>query len=106
MRDSDTWRCVVRRHDTDVTSLVFGLIFVGVAGLWLLGQSDVMDLPDLSVLGPALLVVAGFIGLAATLGKSNKPRRVPASQPAMYSEPAAYSEPSTELFPEPEPDPV
>jgi hypothetical protein len=64
----------VRRHDTDVTSLVFGLIFVGVVGLWALVASDTMDFPDLSVLGPALLVVAGFIGLAATLGSSARQR--------------------------------
>ena len=64
----------MRRHDTDVTSLVFGLIFVGVVGLWALVASDTMDFPDLSVLGPALLVVAGFIGLAATLGSSAKQR--------------------------------
>jgi hypothetical protein len=64
----------VRRHDTDATSLVFGLIYVGVVGLWALIASDTMDVPDLSVLGPALLVVAGFIGLAATLGTSSKQR--------------------------------
>ena len=110
-RDSDTWRCVVRRHDTDVTSLVFGLIFVGVVGLWALVASDTMGLPDLSVLGPALLVVAGFIGLAATLGKSGKSRgpgagsgraRRPARRPVQPSTSRA-DQPVDELAPADEP---
>ncbi|GAA4348116.1 hypothetical protein [Angustibacter luteus] len=86
----------MRRHDTDVTSLVFGLIFVGVVGLWALVASDTMGLPDLSVLGPAVLVVAGFIGLAATLGKSGKSRGPGQAQ----AEPA--EEPDLLLEPEPE----
>ncbi|WP_426562886.1 hypothetical protein ACPPVT_18610 [Angustibacter sp. McL0619] len=93
----------MRRHDTDVTSLVFGLIFVGIVGLWALIASDTMGLPDLTVLGPALLVVAGFIGLAATLGTSSRQRARAAAvsqaqpgpaQPAQPAQPAHPDEPT------------
>ena len=64
----------MRRHDLDVTSLVFGLIFVGVAGAWALVQTELISLPDLSVAGPAVLIVAGVIGLVATLAKGRRGR--------------------------------
>jgi len=94
-----------------VTSLVFALIFVGVVGMWALIASDTMDLPDLLVLGPALLVVAGFIGLAATLGTSSKERarvaaasRAGAEQQAAVQHTGRESEQYTEQHTEPEPD--
>lgn len=65
----------MRRHDTDVTSLVFGLLLLGVAALWALVQGDLLSLPDASVAGPALLVGAGLVGLAVTLSGSARRRR-------------------------------
>jgi hypothetical protein len=65
----------VRRHDLDVTSLVFGLIFLGVAATWALVQTELVTLPDLSLLGPAVLIVAGVVGLAATLAKNQRGQR-------------------------------
>ncbi len=65
----------MRRHDTDVTSLVFGLIFIGVAGAWALVQTALISLPDLSVAGPAVLIVAGVVGLVATVATSARGRR-------------------------------
>ena len=62
----------MRRHETDVTSLVFGLVFLGVAALWALVQSDLLSLPDASVVGPVVLVVAGLIGIAVTLRRGNR----------------------------------
>jgi hypothetical protein len=64
----------VRRHDLDVTSLVFGLIFLGVAATWALVQTELVTLPDLSLLGPAVLIVAGVVGLAATVAKGRRSR--------------------------------
>ena len=64
----------MRRHDLDVTSLVFGLIFLGVATTWALVQTELVTLPDLSLLGPAVLIVAGVVGLAATLAKGRRGR--------------------------------
>jgi hypothetical protein len=65
----------VRRHETDVTSLVFGLVFVGVAALWALVQADLLSLPDASVVGPAVLVVAGLVGIAVTLRRGSRGSR-------------------------------
>jgi hypothetical protein len=62
----------VRRHETDVTSLVFGLVFLGVAALWALVQGNLLSLPDASVLGPAVLVVAGLVGIAVTLRRGRR----------------------------------
>ncbi len=64
----------MRRHDLDVTSLVFGLIFLGVAATWALVQTELVTPPDLSLLGPAVLIVAGVVGLAATLAKGQRQR--------------------------------
>lgn len=60
------------KHETDVTSLVFGLLFAGLAGLWVLVQYDVLTLPAASVVAPLVLVAAGVAGLLLTLrrGKS------------------------------------
>lgn len=63
----------MRRHDTDVTSLVFGVIFAGVALVWALVETDVVKLDNLTVLGPAVLVVAGLVGLVASL-RGSRPR--------------------------------
>jgi hypothetical protein len=65
----------VRRHETDVTSLVFGLVFLGVAAIWALVQADLLSLPDASVLGPAVLVVAGLAGIAVTLRRGSRNSR-------------------------------
>lgn len=48
-----------------VTHLVFGLIFLGAAGLWAVGAATGVDTPDLAVLAPAVLVAAGVLGLVA-----------------------------------------
>jgi hypothetical protein len=55
----------VRRHDVDVFSLVFGLLFVGTALLWGLARH-----PDLALKGwpaPTLLIAVGVAGLLASL---------------------------------------
>ncbi|HKG50848.1 MAG TPA: hypothetical protein VKB14_10435 [Actinomycetales bacterium] len=62
----------MRRHETDVMSLVFGLVFLGVAALWALVQSEVLSLPDASVFGPAVLVVAGLVGIVVTLRRGSR----------------------------------
>lgn len=65
----------MRRHETDVTSLVFGLVFLGITGLWALVQYDVLSLPDASTVAPAVLVVAGLIGVVATVRRASRARR-------------------------------
>ena len=55
------------KHDTDVTSLVFGLLFLGLAGVWALVRYELLTLPAASVVVPVVLVVAGAAGLFLTL---------------------------------------
>lgn len=62
------------KHDTDVTSLVFGVIFLGLAGLWALVRYDVLTLPAASVVAPVVLVVAGACGLFLTLRRGARQR--------------------------------
>jgi hypothetical protein len=82
----------VRRHETDVTSLVFGLIFLGVAATWALVQGDLISLPAATVLGPAILVTAGLVGLLGTLRGLRRSQQEPRPTP----EPASTEPPSTE----------
>ena len=62
----------MRRHETDVTSLVFGLVFAGVVALWALVAGDVLDLDDLGYLAPVLLIGAGVVGLVVSLTASRR----------------------------------
>ncbi len=59
-----------------IPHLVFGLLFLGLAGIWALIAGDVITTDRLGVLGPAVLIGAGVIGLAASLANSrNRNRR-------------------------------
>ncbi len=49
-----------------VVHLVVGLVFLGLAGLWALAASGVVDSED-TWLVPGLLVVAGAAGLVTTV---------------------------------------
>jgi hypothetical protein len=54
-----------------VTSLVFGLVFVGIALLWALVQTGVLGVSVLPVALPVLLVVVGVVGVLAALARSH-----------------------------------
>jgi hypothetical protein len=64
----------VKRHDVDVVSLVFGLLFLGVSLMWPLVHFDVLGLPGLEVAAPVLLVSVGLAGLMASLGRLRRDR--------------------------------
>jgi len=64
----------VKRHDIDVASLVFGLLFLGVSAMWPLVHFDVLGLPGLEVAAPVLLVSVGLAGLVASLGRIRRDR--------------------------------
>jgi hypothetical protein len=54
----------LKTHPLNVSYLVVGLIFLGIAGFWALRTLGVVDGEDVRWLGPLLLVGAGGIGLA------------------------------------------
>jgi hypothetical protein len=58
-----------------IPHLVFGLLFLGGAGIWALGASNVISGERLAVLGPGVLIAAGIIGLAASLANGRNRRR-------------------------------
>ena len=80
-----------------VPHLVFGLLFLGVAGIWALGASDAISGEHLAVLGPAVLILAGVVGLAASLanGRNRRRRDVRAAySPELHDSTTEYAEPS------------
>lgn len=78
-------------HSVKVTHLVFGLLFLGVAGIWALVSGDVITADRLTYLGPAVLIAAGVIGLAASLAstRNRRSRDLAPQDPARY-DPTAY----------------
>jgi hypothetical protein len=55
----------VSKRPVSVSHLVFGLIFLGAAVLWVIGAATNADAPDMAVLAPAVLIGAGVAGLVA-----------------------------------------
>jgi hypothetical protein len=60
----------LKTHPLNVSYLVVGLIFLGVAGFWALRTLGVVDSEDARWLGPLLLVAAGGIGLVGFATKN------------------------------------
>jgi hypothetical protein len=50
-----------------ITHLVFGLIFLGITALWVVGATTDLEAPALAVWGPVVLIASGVVGLAATV---------------------------------------
>lgn len=58
-----------KTHPLNVSYLVLGLIFLGLAGSWVLRESGVVNLGEVQWLLPLTLVAAGLIGLVAFAAK-------------------------------------
>jgi hypothetical protein len=65
----------MKTHQTNVSSLVVGLIFLGLSGAWLLREWDVIPDDATEWILPVLLVGAGLIGLVAYAARSVWPGR-------------------------------
>ncbi len=58
-----------RTHPLNVSYLVVGLVFLGLASSWALKEAGVVDLAEVRWLFPLTLVLAGVIGLVAMAAK-------------------------------------
>jgi hypothetical protein len=68
---------MLRRHAPDVVSLVFGVVFAGLAAIWLLNETDVINNDGAWLAGPVILIVAGVLGLVLAV----RPSRAAAEAP-------------------------
>lgn len=81
----------MKRHDTDLVSLVFALIFGFVAALWPLWRSGVLDPHALSWVPATALIAIGLIGLALSVNASRRPSPQEPSLPGVpYGSDPAY----------------
>lgn len=62
----------MKKHSTDVVSLTFGIIFLIIAGGWLLRHTINVELPEIGWFVAGGLIVVGLIGLAGALRGSRK----------------------------------
>ncbi len=58
------------RHPVNATQLVFGLVFLGIAGTWSLQEVGALASDSSKWLFPLILIAAGTAGLAASMLKS------------------------------------
>jgi hypothetical protein len=73
-----------------VPHLVFGLLFLGATAIWAIGQSGVISGEQLTLLAPVVLIIAGVVGLAASLAAGrNRHRR---EQPRDVAESDTYTQ--------------
>ncbi|ROR90062.1 hypothetical protein [Nocardioides aurantiacus] len=64
------------RRSVKVAHLVMALLFLGVVAVWALVVSDAVDADQVAFLVPGVLVVAGVLGLlASVLSARNRARR-------------------------------
>jgi hypothetical protein len=63
-------------HRVKIPHLVFGLLFLGIVGIWALVITEVITEDRLPAIVPAVLIGAGVIGLAASLASSRNRRNV------------------------------
>ncbi|MFV2087166.1 hypothetical protein, partial [Micromonospora sp. LOL_021] len=57
----------MKRHRTDGVSLTFGLIFILIAGWWLIAQSVDVPLPRVGWIVAGGLILLGVLGLVGAL---------------------------------------
>jgi hypothetical protein len=96
----------MKRHSTDLVSLAFGLVFVGIAGWWLIGHSLLdmhLNVPNLGLFMAGGLILLGLLGVVGSLRREPKAERggdtatatappPPAAQPTEIITPVTYPE--------------
>ncbi len=78
---------MIKTHPLNVSYLVVGLVFLGISGSWALRASGAVDGSDTRWMVPAVLLLAGVVGLVAVAakglsrGREDQPADVPAYDP-------------------------
>lgn len=65
----ESWQDQTGRRQLSVSHLVAGLVFLGIAGLWLAQEVGAVAVDDLDLLVPMLLVMVGAAGLVVSLAR-------------------------------------
>jgi hypothetical protein len=69
-----------------ITHLVFGLIFLGLTALWIVGETTDAEAPALAIWGPVVLIGAGVVGLAAIVFNARTTRSTPTDDEAAVAD--------------------
>jgi hypothetical protein len=85
----------VRRHTTDLTSLVFGLVFVAIGMAYLVGVATDAHV-EWRLVVPLTLIGLGLAGLAGTLYQARHQRERDAGEHLPEPPPAAAPGPDDE----------
>ena len=78
----------MNRHRTDAVSLVFGALFLLIAGWWLISRTVQIGLPTLGWLLALGLIALGAIGVLGTV-RNNRPPDAAPEPPRWPEEPPA-----------------
>jgi hypothetical protein len=81
----------MKRHSLDVLSLVFGVIFLLVAGSWIIRRSTDVDLPGAGWFIAGALIIAGLFGIVSSL-RGSQPKE-PKEEPAAFTPASGYEAP-------------
>lgn len=57
----------MNRHVSDIVSLIFGIVFVGLAAGWMVNQWLALTLPSAGWIAASCLVLFGALGLITTV---------------------------------------
>jgi hypothetical protein len=93
-----------RENRVKIGHLVVGLVFLGIAGSWALRSGGAIGDTAIGVLVPVVLVLAGVVGLLATVVGSRRRRRTPLPMSQSMSQSLSRSQPETRPETEPEPE--
>jgi putative Mn2+ efflux pump MntP len=89
----------MKRHSTDVVSLVFGLLFMALAGWWAvayyLDWTVNWNVPNFGWIAAGVLIVVGLFGVVASL-RRDRPELAPAEGPGAFEQPTSAESPAEE----------
>jgi hypothetical protein len=91
----------MRRHSTDLVSLVFGLVFAVVAGWWLVGRYVMnvnLHIPNFGFIAAGILILLGLLGAIGSLRRDRAPAEATteftAASPAPTPAPTEVDDPT------------